>query len=176
MSGDVKKSSPANLPSFSFVRGRFVSAGKYLVGVELFESEVSELSSLRQDSVRKTLERTGFLEPETGHVSSVRQPKGVEGRETIYAPRRSAAVPVSRLLLSIFAMVTALYTSPFFFLYNRLLLVLWEGVSMKIYSDDPNLRAILGNRLSRICLLGFAAFGCSPFSPQASQTRTVSPN
>jgi hypothetical protein len=111
-SKDRCNESRANLPSFSFLRERFVSLGKYLVGVEVFGWKDSELSPLRQDSFRRNLEGEGFLEPETGQLYWVRQPKGVEVREKIYCPGRSAALPVQRLRSSIFISLRIVFQFP----------------------------------------------------------------
>lgn len=92
-------------PFFSFCEWTHCLA-QSLAGDELDESKNSQLSTLREDFVRRPLEREPLLESD-GQMSSMRTSESLERREETHACGRVATLPVSVLRLSIFGKVKA---------------------------------------------------------------------
>jgi len=78
------------------------------------EPKDNQLSTLREDSVGRPLERQAF---ETGdsQVSSMWLPAGVEGRPSKHVLRQAAALQVSKVRLSILKVVRSKAYTPLFF-------------------------------------------------------------
>lgn len=103
----------ASFPFFFFEGSR--RQGASLAGYEIYESKNSQLSSLRQNSVRRPVERKKFGKPEDGQVPSVRQHEKLERRKTLYSYRGDSALLLQRLRLSFFRAVNSILKNPFFF-------------------------------------------------------------
>jgi len=85
-----------------------------LAGDELNESKDNQLSTLREDPVRRPLEREAF---ETGNnqVSSMWLRESLERRYATDSSRKAAALHVPRLWLSILKAVKSKTHTPSFF-------------------------------------------------------------
>ncbi len=106
-------------PSFRFpLFCLFGGANKSLAGDEKYDSQDSQLSSLRKDFAQKPLERKEYHKPENCQMSSVWQSEGVERRDATDASRQGAALLVPRLLLSVFRAVAVLLAEPLFSFFN----------------------------------------------------------
>jgi hypothetical protein len=86
-----------------------------LAGDELDEPKDSQLPTLREDSVRRPLEREALFETGDNQVSSMWLPESVERWDAIHAFRRAAALQVSELRLSILKVVKSKAYTPLFF-------------------------------------------------------------
>jgi len=86
--------------------GCFQCQVKSLAGDELDEPKDSQLPTLREDSVRRPLERAALFETGDNQVSSMWLSENLERWEKIHAFGRVAALQVSKLCLSIFKVVT----------------------------------------------------------------------
>jgi hypothetical protein len=85
-----------------------------LAGDELNEPKDNQLPTLREDSVRRPLEREAF-ETEDNQVSSMRLRESLERRYATDSSRKVAALHVPRLWLSILkALESKILTLPFF--------------------------------------------------------------
>jgi hypothetical protein len=86
-----------------------------LAGDELNEPKNSQLPALREDFVRRPLEREAFFEKGDNQVSSMWLPESVERWETVHSFWRAAALQMSELRLSILKVVKSkAYSPPFF--------------------------------------------------------------
>jgi hypothetical protein len=101
-------------PFFSFLE-RSRSSSQGLAGDEVDEPKDSQLSTLREDSVRRPLERQAFFETGDSQVSSMWLPAGVERRPSKNALRQAAALQVSKVRLSILKVVNSKAYTPLFF-------------------------------------------------------------
>ena len=91
------------------------SLAQSLAGDELDEPKDSQLSALREDSVRRPLERGAFFETGDNQVSSMWLSAGVERRHSKHALRQAAALQVSKVRLPILKVVRPKAYAPFFF-------------------------------------------------------------
>ena len=103
----------ASFPFF-FFKG-FQSQGASLAGYEIDESKNSQLPSLRQNLVKRPVERKKFGKPEDGQVSSVWQLKKLESCKTLYSYRDNSALLLQRLRFTFFRAVNSNIKIPFFF-------------------------------------------------------------
>jgi len=101
-------------PFFSFL-GWFRFSSQSLAGDEVDEPKDNQLSTLREDSVRRPLERQAFFETGDSQVSSMWLPAGVERWHSKHALRQASALQVSKVRLSILKVVRSKAYTPFFF-------------------------------------------------------------
>ena len=98
---------------FSFLRGISFCANKSLAGDEKLESKNSQLSSLRKNFVRGSLEKPiGTAE---GKLSPVWQSESLESGEKKNSLWIEAALPLSELWSSVYCKVVAVFSAIFLF-------------------------------------------------------------
>ena len=102
-------------PLFSLLGSFACLVKKSLAGDKLIESENSQLPSLRQDSIRRGLDREEVCYLEKRQVPSVWQPETVERRKKENCFWRSATLLLPRMRSSFFTGVSCSSFDSFFF-------------------------------------------------------------